>query len=117
VNNNNTIEWTPEDIAAEREGAALLRLQRRTGAGMVDGAPAPAPDRPRIRYQRQDAIAAFDRLFYGGETRATLAPTRLDLDRRKARSQRRAADVAAASALRGLSRDQQRAELAKLRGV
>jgi len=131
----NTIEWTPQDIEAEREGAALLRLARRAGATYEAlarfkashynshriGAPGIAGNAPgeirRASYRAADARRAFDRLFAGEQPSPYLSPTRADAERCERNTALRAADVLAGSALRGLSRDEQRAALRGLRGV
>lgn len=96
--NTSSIEWTREDIEAEREGAALLRLERRTGATVIE----PTMRVRQVRYGRADARTAFDRLFAGGKPDRELLDTWADLKRRAANALQREDDRRFAVTLRGL---------------
>jgi len=108
------VEWNAIDESAAREGAALLRLQRRTGARLI-----PVPPEPvrHIRYDRASAIEAFDRLFRGELLRSDLPATYEDRRRRAVARTAREADRRMGATLGGLSRDMIRRRFAEMRGA
>ncbi|HEV2292248.1 MAG TPA: hypothetical protein VGR35_00235 [Tepidisphaeraceae bacterium] len=112
--------WDTIDEWAAREGAAVLRLARRTGrreptAAELQATAPPAEGR-RITYRRLDAVSAFDRLFAGQATARTgLYATRGDRERRAENKARRQADRALGEQLRGLPVDEARRILATAR--
>jgi hypothetical protein len=101
----NAIEWTEIDADAAREGAAVLRLSRRTGRR--DPIPADLHNRAsdagrHIRYSAAAAREAFERLFGGASPRRELYATRGDRQRRRRQREQRATDRQFGESLRGL---------------
>ena len=94
-------EWSELDEMAAREGAAALRLYRRTGADdrrLPDGRSYPAAvaaasirvDR-RHDYDTRAAVAAFEKLFSGGGSKRVEAPGSSSARVRRFRARRRQA--------------------------
>lgn len=97
------------DLQAEREGAAVARLEYYTGARQESGGLLPPPR--RVRFSPKRAADHFEALFARPAAVAApviIPPTWADLERRARDRIDREADKILAARLRGLPADQAR---------